>query len=88
MQAPNNKSKPNRKRLEKVIQRIFEECIDGFKGGLSADNYISIIPTSKATATRDLQDLVEIKALTKTGILKGTRYYINLEESDEIYHLI
>jgi Fic family protein len=67
-------------RQEKVIQRIFEEGVDGFKGGLSADNYISIAPTSKATATRDLQDLVAMEALTKTGILKGTRYYINFCE--------
>jgi len=46
---------------------MFEEGIDGFKGGLSADNYISISKTSRATATRDLQDLVEKGALTKTG---------------------
>lgn len=67
-------------RQAKVIERIFTEGADGFKGGLSADNYISIALTSKATVTRDLQDLVEMQALIKTGILKGTRYYINLEQ--------
>jgi Fic family protein len=45
-------------RQEKVIARIFREGIDGFRGGLSAENYISITGTSRATATRDLQDLI------------------------------
>jgi hypothetical protein len=31
---------------------MFREGIDGFKGGLSAENYISISKTSRATATR------------------------------------
>jgi|GEM_PF-4839198 len=46
----------------------------GFKGDLSAENYISITKASRSTATRDLQDLVDKKALIKTGQLKGTRY--------------
>lgn len=67
-------------RQDKVIARIFKEGIDGFKGGLSADNYIRISKTSRATATRDLQDLVEKGALTKTGELRHTRYSLNLAE--------
>ncbi|WP_341791560.1 Fic family protein [Rickettsia endosymbiont of Gonocerus acuteangulatus] len=66
-------------RQEKVIKRIFEEGVEGFKGGLSAKNYLNITKTSKATATRDLQELVEMQAFIKTGDLKSTRYYINLE---------
>jgi len=65
-------------RQNKVIARIFREGIDGFKGGLSAENYITITKTSRATATRDLQDLVTIGALTKTGELRHTRYHLNL----------
>jgi Fic family protein len=65
-------------RHAKVVARIFREGIDGFKGGLSAENYISITQTSRATATRDLQDLVEKGALTKTGELRHTRYALNL----------
>lgn len=38
---------------------MFREGTAGFKGGLSAENYIAIAKTSRATATRDLQDLVE-----------------------------
>ena len=65
-------------RQDKVIRRLFREGIDGFKGGLSAENYISITGTSRATATRDLQDLVEKGILIKTGELKSTRYHLNI----------
>jgi Fic family protein len=65
-------------RQEKVIARMFREGIDGFQGGLSAENYIAISQTSRATATRDLQDLVEKGALTKTGELRHTRYDLKL----------
>lgn len=68
-------------RQEKVLLRMFREGPDGFKGGLSAENYIRITGTSRATATRDLQELVEKKALTKTGTLKSTRYHLNIQEA-------
>ena len=67
-------------RQERVIARMFREGIDGFKGGLSSENYISITQASRATATRDLQDLVAKGALTKTGELRHTRYHLNLAE--------
>ncbi|MDX8355690.1 Fic family protein [Cognatiyoonia sp. IB215182] len=66
-------------RQAKVIERIFREGSDGFKGGLSAENYISISGTSRATATRDLQELVELNALTRTGERRYTRYWLKLE---------
>jgi Fic family protein len=66
-------------RQSKVIARLFKEGIDGFKGGLSADNYIKLVDTSRATATRDLQDLVEKGALTRTGELRYTRYFLALD---------
>ena len=65
-------------RQEKVIARIFQEGFEGFKGGLSAENYLSITNTSRASATRDLQDLVDKNILSKKGLLKSTRYYLNL----------
>ena len=70
-------------RQEKVLARMFKEGIDGFKGGLSAENYISIAKTSRATATRDLQDLLQKGALTKTGELRHTRYYLNISPTDK-----
>ncbi|MBI3308673.1 MAG: Fic family protein [Candidatus Melainabacteria bacterium] len=64
-------------RQEKAVARIFQEGLEGFKGGLSAENYLSITNTSRATATRDLQDLVDKKILSKSGRLKSTRYYLS-----------
>jgi Fic family protein len=66
-------------RQEKVIARLSKEGIAGFKGGLSAENYISITATSRATATRDLQQLVEIGALARTGERRHTRYSLSLQ---------
>ncbi|MGM0582125.1 MAG: Fic family protein [Bacteroidota bacterium] len=68
-------------RQKKVVDRIFKEGVNGFKGGLSADNYITITGTTASTATRDLQKMVEIGAMVKTGQRKGTRYYLNIEHS-------
>jgi Fic family protein len=62
----------------KVLLRMFKEGPSGFKGGLSADKYIAITKTSRATATRDLQDLVEKGALVKMGELRHTRYHLAL----------
>ena len=38
-------------RQEKAVARIFREGLEGFKGGLSAENYISITGASRATTT-------------------------------------
>ena len=65
-------------RQEKVLLRMFAEGSSGFQGGLSAENYIAITKTSRATATRDLTDLLQKNALRKTGSLKHTRYWLNL----------
>lgn len=64
-------------RQEKVLARMFKEGINGFKGGLSAENYLTLTKTSRATATRDLQDLVDKKVLIKAGELKSTRYRLD-----------
>ena len=66
-------------RQEKVVTRMFREGPNGFKGGLSAENYIRITGTSRATATRDLQDLVDKQGLVRTGLLKSTRYHLSVE---------
>jgi len=63
----------------KVIQRLFESGHEGFKGGLSAKNYMSISKSSASTATRDLQELIDKKILNKTGTLKSTRYFLNVK---------
>jgi Fic family protein len=65
-------------RQTKAIARMFAEGMDGFKGGLSAENYITITKASRATTTRDLQDLVGKGALIRTGELRHTRYHLGL----------
>jgi len=70
-------------RQERVIERMFREGIDGFKGGLSAENYISITKASRATATRDLQDLVAKGALIRTGERRHTRYQLDVAQTKE-----
>ncbi|HWJ88727.1 MAG TPA: Fic family protein [Pelagibacterium sp.] len=72
-------------RQAKVIARMFREGIDGFKGGLSAENYISITQTSRATATRDLHELVEMGALLRTGERRYTRYWLNIETGQKTH---
>ncbi len=67
-------------RQEKALARIFREGVEGFKGGLSAENYISMTGAVRATATRDLQDLVDKGVLIRTGALKSTRYHLNIEK--------
>ena len=65
-------------RQEKALLRMFAEGIHGFQGGLSAEKYMAITKASRATTTRDLVDLVRMKALVKTGELRHTRYWLNL----------
>lgn len=46
------------------------------RGVCHAMRYKVWIYTSRATATRDLRDLVAMGALTQTGMLKSTRYHL------------
>ena len=64
-------------RQNKVILRVLQEGVNGFKGGLSASNYRSITQAPTTTVTRDLNDLVAKGVLKRTGERKGTRYWLN-----------
>ncbi len=66
-------------RQEKILLRMFQEGPNGFQGGLNAEKYISITGASRATATRDLMELIELGALFKTGKLRHTRYWLNIK---------
>jgi len=61
-----------------VLVRVLREGPAGFAGGLSAGNYQSIAKTSPATATRDLADLVDKGALTRTGEHRHARYHLTI----------
>jgi Fic family protein len=68
-------------RQEKVLARMFREGLEGFKGGLSAENYLSIAGASRATATRDLAGLTAMGALIRTGERKSARYWLNVKSA-------
>jgi Fic family protein len=63
-------------RQEKALLRMLREGPEGFKGGLSAGNYVTITGASPATATRDLADLVDKGALLRVGERRHARYHI------------
>jgi len=66
-------------RQQKVIARLLDAGPSGFKGGLSAQNYLRISKTSQSTATRDLRDMVGKGILRSTGARKSTRYWLDLD---------
>lgn len=63
-----------------VIRRMLEEGTRGFQGGMNARKYIGISKTSKATATRDMQQLLEIGVFVNEGKAGGrsTSYQLAL----------
>jgi Fic family protein len=63
-------------RQEKALLRMLREGPDGFRGGLSAGNYVTITGASPATATRDLTELVNKGVLLRAGELRHARYHL------------
>jgi Fic family protein len=66
------------KRQLKAINKMMEKGTEGFQGGMTAKKYININKTSKATATRDLQQLQIMGVLTQEGAGRSVRYHLNL----------
>lgn len=62
-------------RQEKALSRMLREGPEGFAGGLSAGNYVTITGAPPATATRDLGDMVAKGALQRTGERRHARYH-------------
>lgn len=50
----------------------------GFLGGMTSEKYARITGASKATATRDLADLLAKGLLRVEGVGKATRYAVNV----------
>lgn len=71
------KDQLNERQLQ-ILRRMLEEGPSGFEGGMSAKKYMSMADTSKATATRDLQDLAEKGIFVPTGGGRSTHYRIDL----------
>lgn len=64
-------------RQYKVLNKMLEYPV--FEGGVSAKKYMSITKVSKATATRDLQQLAEMGILVSEGGGRSTRYQLNIK---------
>lgn len=62
----------------KVIRRMFKVGDKEFEGGMSAKKYMKIADTSKATATRDLQELTHMRIFIQIGSGRSVRYELNL----------
>ncbi len=69
-------------RQRKVLERLLEAghvgSGGGFLGGMSSDKYAKITSTSKATATRDLANLLANGLIRVEGVGKATRYTVNV----------
>jgi Fic family protein len=64
----------NGRQLKAVLRML--ESPGGFEGGMTASKYTSLTRASKATATRDLQELTEMGALHIKGGGRSTHYLI------------
>ena len=64
----------------KVIKRMLEEGPKGFEGGINAGKYAILTKTAKATATRDLQNLLQKGVIVFLGNSGGrsAKYQLNL----------
>lgn len=67
-------------RQRKVLQRLLDDGDGGFLGGLNAEKYIKMTGVSKATATRDLSQMVANGQLRSHGAGKAMRYYVNVPD--------
>lgn len=63
----------------RVLGKMLEDGLHGFEGGMSAKKYIAITHTSKPTATRDIQDLVDKGIFLPFGEGRGRRYEVNID---------
>lgn len=63
-------------RQKKVLHKMYSFGADGFEGGMTAKKYISITKISKATATRDLQELESLGILVAFGGGRSIHYKI------------
>lgn len=62
-----HKATPLNARQRKTIDRLLDAGPGGFEGGINTREYVSLNETSRATAYRELADLVEKGCLTPTA---------------------
>ena len=60
-----HRNKAFNERQKKVLNRILDMGVDNFEGGLTTKKYISLTKVSKATAVRDMAQLIEFDCITQ-----------------------
>lgn len=65
-------------RQKKVINRLLDEGPGGFVGGLTTKKYASMTHASRATAFRELDQLLDLGILKRVGQGRAVRYELNL----------
>jgi Fic family protein len=66
-------------RQKKVINRLLDEGTEGFVGGLTTKKYASMTHVSRATAFRELDQLMELGILERIGQGRSVRYELILK---------
>lgn len=69
---------PMNERQRKVVNRLLDAGKGKFEGGLTTRKYVSLTKTSRATAFREISDLVEKKVLIQTPKSKGRNVHYDL----------
>jgi len=70
---------PINDRQRKVINVLLDAGPGGFAGGMNTRKYVSLTRASRATAYRELADLVEKRCLTPSGGGRSVSYEIRLD---------
>lgn len=67
-------------RQRKVVNRLLDAGVGEFQGGLTTRKYVALTKTSRATAFREMSDLVEKEVLVQDSKSKGrsVRYDLNM----------
>ena len=75
-----HRNQPLNERQIKVLNKIFDVGIDNFEGGLNTKKYISLTKVSKATASRDISELIEFECIKQIEGTAGRniRYTIDI----------
>ncbi len=63
-------------RQRKIVNALLDAGPGAFEGGMSTRKYASLAPTSRATASRELIDLMTKGLLISAGVGKATKYFV------------
>jgi len=70
-------------RQMKVINRLLDAGIEGFVGGMTTQKYASMTHISRATAFRELDQLMELGILERIGQGRSVRYELKLDHNSK-----